>query len=196
VLAALRRYPEAEKAYRESLALRPDEAWTWTNLADSLAAEGRGPEAEKAYLRAVSLLSKWTTDYPAGPHWRGMLAETHVAHASLLKKLNRMGEAVKAYRRAADLYEKLADDFPTNAAYYRFWRFLADTHRLIGRALAARKQFPEAERAYRRSIEIHEQGLARFPGQSITGTSEKRGRQCSADQPAMGERTMSLLSWP
>ena len=45
--------------------------------------------------------------------------------------------------------------------------FLADTHRWIGRLLALRKQYPEAEKAYRRSIEIHEQRMVRFPNQPI-----------------------------
>src|SRR5262249_19631487 len=67
-------------------------------------------------------------------------------------------------------FEKLSAADPHVASHRHFF---ADTHRLVGRLLAFRKQFAEAEKAYRRSIEIHEQRVARFPDQPVTPAVEE-----------------------
>jgi serine/threonine protein kinase len=151
VLAGQRRYAQAEEAYRESLALMPDNVWTLRNLTDLLAADGRQGEAEELCRRVVALLSKPAADYPSGPHWRGMLADAHFAHANLLKELKRTAEAEKAYRHVLDLYEKLARDFPT-LPHYRTVAF--HKHLALAQFLEQAGRAKDAEEVYSKATTL------------------------------------------
>ena len=153
LLGGQKRYSEAELAGRQALeeyekiaSANPSSIPGWVQfyrgatlqqLATSVAATGRLQEAEQISGRAITILDKLATDYPAGPGYTASQAWAHQQRASLLKKLNRTAEAEKAYRRAVDLFGKLAADFPTISAYsqtaldqrFNFGQFLVESGR-------------------------------------------------------------------
>lgn len=54
-LSALGRYDDANKALREALGIRPNDALTWINLGNLYDEEGKKQEAQEAYEKAISL---------------------------------------------------------------------------------------------------------------------------------------------
>jgi len=86
LLKGLKRYPEAEKEYREALRVNPDDAEAHYNLGILLKDLKRYPEAEKEYREALRV----NPDY----------AKPHYNLGNLLKDLKRYPEAEKEYREA------------------------------------------------------------------------------------------------
>ena len=123
-------------------------------------------EAETAFRTALEIYAK-------------LLVDTHDERGDFLEELGHCRrqvafrdsnaghteQAEQLYRQALGDFEKLSADYPDVASHQYF---VADTQREIGRLLAHRRQFPEAEEAYRRAIEIHHQRMARFPTSPLT----------------------------
>jgi serine/threonine protein kinase/tetratricopeptide (TPR) repeat protein len=113
-----------------------------------------------------------------------LVSETHGEHAEYLQNLGHSRrwlafcvwnagntkEAEELFGKALNDFEKLSAGWPDVAMYQHF---LADTLRQIGVLLALRKEFLEAEKSYRRAVEIHEQRLARFPDQPVSQRDEE-----------------------
>jgi tetratricopeptide (TPR) repeat protein len=122
----LKRYPEAEAAYRRAIELAPDLALSWNNLATLLAESlGRLSEAEAIIRKAIEL-------YPQnGSLWDclGNLLSNH---------LGRYTEAENAYRRAVEI------DPQNLLAWCNLGVLLSDHF----------DRLAEAETAFRKAIEI------------------------------------------
>lgn len=82
-------FAQAASAYREVLALVPDEEALWVQLGNCEKDSGRHAEAERAYLRALSLA-------PGN-------ADTHLQMGHLHKLAGDLPEALASYRRASAL---------------------------------------------------------------------------------------------
>ncbi|MDP1893704.1 MAG: tetratricopeptide repeat protein [Hydrogenophaga sp.] len=124
----LKRYAEAEAAYRQAIALDEKNAAPWSNLGSLLQDHlGRYTEAEAAYRQAIALDEKDAKPW----NWLGHLLQDH---------LGRYAEAEAAYRQAIALDEK--DATPWN----NLGNLLQDH---LGR-------YAEAEAAYRQAIALDE----------------------------------------
>lgn len=158
MLQLARRLPEAEAAYRQALALKPDYAEACNNLGLLLQSSGRLPEAEAVFRRAVELRPA----YPDAHHNLGNLlkdsgrpvdaeatyrralalkpdyAEAHNNLGILLKRDGRLAEAEATYRRALALQPDRAE-----------------IHNNLGIMLKTNLRLAEAEAAHRRALELN-----------------------------------------
>ena len=122
----LKRYEEAEQAYRKAIETDPTSSAPWKKLANLLHFDlQRYDNAEQAYRRATEL------DPNDASVWRGL---GHLLYYSL----ERSAEAEAPYRYAVDLDPENAES----------WAYLA---RLLHDGL---RRHEESETAYRRAIEI------------------------------------------
>jgi serine/threonine protein kinase/Flp pilus assembly protein TadD len=172
VLAAAGRHDEAERAYREALALEggaaqsPDFssglATVHHQLGALLALTGRPAEAEGEYRRAIRRREELFADFPDVPGHAVVLADTEVGLGGLLEKMGRLGDTRQSYQRAVGLYEHYAARVPDRATYYR----IAQVRVLfeLGRLLAQDRRPDEAKEARRRSAGLYEALAARIPG--------------------------------
>jgi tetratricopeptide (TPR) repeat protein len=119
-LQSMGRPGEAEKAYREELAVRQKQvplvdifawnvAYAHNCLGQVLAESGQLPEAEKAYLQALTLLQALKPDDPT--KWLRLqeLARCQHGLGDVLWATGRPKEAAEGYRQALEHLEKLAD---------------------------------------------------------------------------------------
>jgi Flp pilus assembly protein TadD len=127
LLSNLKRYDEAEAAYRKAIDLNPSYATAYYNLGNLLSDENlkRYDEAEAAYRKAIDLNPSYATAYSN----LGLL---------LHENLKRYDEAEAAYRKAIELNPSYA------TAYYNLGILLKDL-----------KRYDEAEAAYRKAIELN-----------------------------------------
>ncbi len=95
VLAARRRYPEAEKAYREALRLEPKSDGIAIRLHRAIADGGKAADAD-------ALAKKWIAENPKNLSMRVYLGERELA--------------AKNYKAAAAHYQAVLDVEPNNAA--------------------------------------------------------------------------------
>jgi predicted O-linked N-acetylglucosamine transferase (SPINDLY family) len=94
-LNKLGKFAECESAYRDAIALKPDHAEAYNNLAIALEELGKFDEAEASARQALSLKS----DY----------AQAHNTLAVTLKELGRLKEAAESLRHAISLKPDYAE---------------------------------------------------------------------------------------
>ena len=129
-LADLNRQEEAIAAFRDALALSPNDSNSNYNLGMSLLTLGRQDEAKKAFqrsltlqptfMKALSLLGRWEMEtgnlvaaekylqplyesHPELPEARQMLARWHQLSGKIAEKKNNLAEAEKHYRESVTL---------------------------------------------------------------------------------------------
>ena len=95
-LQALGRPAEAEAAYQQAVELRPEHAWSWTNLGRLLDDRCAWPEALEAYTRALAL--------PEGA--KDEMTWTNLGNT--LMSLGRFEDALERFEKAIEL----GDDGP------------------------------------------------------------------------------------
>jgi len=119
------RFEEAEAAFREAIAKRPDWSWPYEGLGVMLArhAQNRRDEAEKLLRKAISLDPQWS--------------RPHNDLGILYRKEGRLEEALKAARTALDLSP---DSVSTNNNYANL--------------LVSMGRMDEAELYYERALEL------------------------------------------
>jgi serine/threonine protein kinase/tetratricopeptide (TPR) repeat protein len=108
----------------------------------------RRDAAQTVLRRAVGLLSPPSADSPADPADRYLLATVHVYLASVLRPDLAAAEA--ANRAAVGLADRLAADSP--AVAYRERQ--VNAHLELGRTLAARHRYREAEASIRHALDL------------------------------------------
>jgi Flp pilus assembly protein TadD len=154
----LKRYDEAESAYRRSIELDPSNDIAWHGLGVTLWNLRRYDEAERACRRAIELS-------PNDPDpWEAL--------AFTLRELKRYNEAEEALRRATDLNPSDPRLWGILGDLFQYW--LNDSKRAeqayreaialdpdeplacvgLGNALGVLQRFDEAERAHRHAIEL------------------------------------------
>ncbi|HEY7423308.1 MAG TPA: serine/threonine-protein kinase, partial [Gemmataceae bacterium] len=130
VLATLKRYEEAEKAYRKAVDLFQklrggkfgpgmsrdikSGGSAYTALANFLMARNRSEDAVTVLRQASALYGK----FPNDPHSQSAWARSHFDLAELLLTLGQKEEAAKAFREVIAICEKLAADSPTKLTEY------------------------------------------------------------------------------
>jgi tetratricopeptide (TPR) repeat protein len=152
-----RRLPEAEAAYRQSLALRPESVEAHYNLGNLLQAMGRLAEAEAAYRNVLAL----RPDY----------IDAHNNLGNVFRETRRLEEAELAYRRVLELRPgsaeahnnlgnvfKAAKRLDEAEASYRHALALrpdfADAHHNLGFLFEETRRLAEAEAAYHRALAL------------------------------------------
>jgi len=157
LLKDLRRFEEAEAAYRKAIELKPDYAGAYSDLGSLLEDLKRFEEAEAAYRKTIELKPDHISAYlrlgillftlqrfeEAEAVYRQVLSlepgsvPAYLSLGVLLPKLGRFEEAEAAYRKALELE-------PNNAFAYGS----------LGNLLKDLKRFTEAEAAYRKALEL------------------------------------------
>jgi eukaryotic-like serine/threonine-protein kinase len=184
ILRKLGRGDEAERAYRQAIAIlgalaaeHPGEpahrfylASTEKGLGVALAARGQFSEAERLYRKAVGAEEPIATGQPRVVEYQVNLAETYKSLADLLRLTDRATESEKSYRRSIEILEKLAEAAPGNIEARKD---LAAAHDFLGILLAQSGRLPEAEASYRRAVSISdklatEQPLLPRPRQTLS----------------------------
>ncbi|TDU64124.1 tetratricopeptide (TPR) repeat protein [Prosthecobacter fusiformis] len=183
----LKRYPEAEIAYRKAIELDTKSALPWHNLGNLLTVEfGRHPEAETAFRKAIELDAKDASPWNSlgilltGKLGRPAEAETTFRKAIeldprnarswyglgilLTGKLGRHTEAETAFRKAIELDSE--DAWP----WICLGKVLTDE---LGR-------YHEAETAYRKAIELDPENAWSWNELGIL-LAEKLGRHTEAE---------------
>jgi serine/threonine protein kinase len=170
----LGRYPEAEKAYDQSLRLlkaleprlgdkadfqRALAACRW-DLARLLRTTGRVAASEKILRAAVAHAEKVAKEFPRVPAYRFLLAGSHNNLANLLIQTPRLPEAERAYRRGVALLERLAAGAPDSFAYRRN---LASARHNLAVLLGRTGRLERAERAHRRALAVWKKLASEFP---------------------------------
>lgn len=148
---------DAERAYRQAIAIRPDYAALYVNLGNLLYELGRLEEARIAYCQAIGI----APDY----------AIAHCNLGNLLYVLGRNDEAVAAYRQAlsfrpdyaeahcnlGNMYYEIGRFEESAAAYSQAVMhkpFFAEAHSNLGNALRNLGRLGEAEEAFRHAIAL------------------------------------------
>ncbi len=134
---------------------------TLDRLVKCLRSLGQLEEADKAYSHGMITIETHVRDYPSVPT-RWALGHFIRLYGFYLWKQPAQAEPI--FRKAMLVFEKLTVEEPRNAQNRVF---LADTHRILGRLLAATHRSDEAEKAYRRAIEVHDKRVAELPGQAV-----------------------------
>jgi serine/threonine protein kinase len=155
-------------------------AWECGHLAMRLQGAGQKAHAEYLFRQERDVLKKLTAEFPALPGV-GRVEETdyasELAHADrLLAGMmpgDRNPERLTLLQEAADIFSKLAANHPDDSG---FLHFQADTHRWIGRVLVEVKRDEDAEKAYRKAVEL----FAKLPGGKWRpGTHRNLGEEAS-----------------
>ena len=156
-LTAARQLPEAVDLLRRAIALRPDFAEAWYNLASALKEQGKYGEAAAACRRALAL--------------RPERVEAHVNLGNILQAAGQQDEAIVCYRRALELRPNdvealsnlgnaLRSCLQIDAAIAAFRKCISlrpDFHVAycnLGNALKDSGRIDEAIQCFRRAVEI------------------------------------------
>jgi tetratricopeptide (TPR) repeat protein len=125
-LARRGRFPEAEQEFRRAVELQPNLADAHYSLGRALGEHGKNPEAIRSFRAAIDI----RPDYAAA----------YESLATALEAQNKTEDAVAAYRTAGKLYTDKAD--------------AARVQLNLGACLARRGRLPEAEKEFRRAVEL------------------------------------------
>jgi tetratricopeptide (TPR) repeat protein len=125
-------------------------------------------EVEQAYQKILDIRSRVPAGLKDHPDLRKRFGHAQRVWAYNLWGAGRLREAEEEFLEAATIFEKLTDDDPAAAGYRSF---AADSHRQVGKLMMLGSRNDEAERELRRSVEIHEQGAAKFPDQQVEGAA-------------------------
>ncbi len=74
--------------------------------------------------------------------------------AFMVRLAGRLDLSKEAFERSIRTFEKLKEQVPTRLDY---WHFVADSHREVGRIAMDRNMLADAEREFRKAVELHEQ---------------------------------------
>ncbi len=170
VLAAAKRYEEAEDAYGQAIAVwkaapgSPDSsrrlslAHVHRGLGDVRGARGRTPDAEAAYRRAIALLEEHAAEFPDLPGYWLDLVVFHCEIADLLQKAHRPEEAIVAYRKAREAVGQLRARSPDELFVIRE----IEICRNLGHQLAKEHQRAEARQVYEQAADLYTTLMARL----------------------------------
>jgi len=129
---------EAAKAYRR--------------VADLQQRLGRPLKAEAAFARATAILERLTDAAPALPAYRLELAETYAQAQPTSNDPEALAEVEQRLQRALAMMEELPRP---DADAQRTLSLQARAEGRLGSILLLEKRRPEAERAYRRSLDLY-----------------------------------------
>ena len=146
--------------------LRQDRGRAYLRMGEVLQKLGRHAEAEPAYRRAIEILSRLASDFPAVDEHRDHLAGATFRLGSELAvrhKAAELGEAERLFRQAASIQEALLAGAPSTARRVALGRTLgglADLLRVTGRPT-------DSESAFRRAVALLETAAAAEPGDAV-----------------------------
>jgi tetratricopeptide (TPR) repeat protein/predicted Ser/Thr protein kinase len=162
------RFEEAEKHFREALAIEqqlvhefPDVAdyhhdlfHTYYHLGFLLSHSGRPEEAEKVCKEAEALHQRLIPRFRTRPEFREDLGDTYMLLAVLLQSTRRPVEAEKAWRQAKSIFKEISAEFPARP-YFRLKLGAADNN--LGMLLVRSKRLKEAEEVWGETLALYKQ---------------------------------------
>ena len=91
---------------------------TWGSCSTWISASVRRTRRRSSTARRrLAILEKLAAEFPAVPHYRHNLAESHNNLGNLLREQNQSEKAAEQYHEALAIWQKLADDFPAVPEY-------------------------------------------------------------------------------
>jgi tetratricopeptide (TPR) repeat protein len=160
-LRSRRRYAEAEKAYREALALlrktlgewHPETARNYDNLAHNLHAQGKHGQAQPFFQKALDLRKK-------------LLGEEHPETATSYNNLAANLEAQGKYAQAQPLHQKalnlrkklLGEEHPDTAQSYNG----------LATNLAAQGKYAQAQPLFQKALDLSKKLLGEHPDTALS----------------------------
>ena len=117
-------------------------------------------EAERFYREFLEMCLSIPDNLKVHPNLRENIGHTHRFWAYKLLGAGRREEAEQVLSEALVVFEKLMTDVPDRGSN---WHFAADTERQIADSMFSRGKYEQAEQGLQRSIELHEQRVAKFP---------------------------------
>ena len=175
VLIAQGNLPEAQKTYRDGLAIAdqlaksdPDNAdWqrdlsvSYNNIGDVLVAQGDLLEALKSYRDGRAIADRLAKSDPGNAYWQRDLSVSYTNIGDVLVAQGNLPEALKTYRDGLAIRDRLAKSDPGNA---RWQRDLSASYNKIGDVLVAQGNLPEALKSYRDGRAIADRLAKSDPG--------------------------------
>jgi serine/threonine protein kinase/Tfp pilus assembly protein PilF len=166
--------PEAEKLYRQGIALQqqladklPNDHTFRTNLGISLNNFGvllnefkKEQEATEQFQKAFALQEKLVAEFPSIPQFRLYLASSYNNLGSILQDQNKFPEATEHYRKAHRIREQLTQEFPKIPEYRSHW---AASYNNLAVAFAKMGNREEAQEHHQKAIDIRQKLIAEFP---------------------------------
>jgi serine/threonine protein kinase/Tfp pilus assembly protein PilF len=141
--------------------VRHDQAMDCRNLALRLQAAGQPDQAEALCRVSRDILRRLTAEFPSRPGVGRLMEKDHtwdLGHTNrflaAMMSPDRAQEQLVLFQEAAEIFGKLFADHPDDSGTLHFQ---ADTHRRIGSLLANMKRYDEAEKAYRRAVQLFHQ---------------------------------------
>src|SRR5205814_1753950 len=135
-------------------------------LAHLLNAEGKHPEAVAAYAEVERVMSQAPAAVRENPLANWNIAHSYREISFQLASAGRLDESEQLLRKSVAIFEKLM----TQRTSGPDWDFAADTHRRIGELMMQRKNLTEAEKEFRRAIEMYTQRVAKHPGEVVNNS--------------------------
>jgi len=187
---ALKRYADAEQAYRQALALarplgeaagatldqREQLAVAWLGVGTALSFQKRAAEeARAAKEKALALCEGLCEESPHVPAYRELLAKTLNNLAYVLEELGDAAAATRLRRRSLDVFERLAAGYPINSD---FRENLGISYTLTGNAEFRRGKYETALEWLTRAADYlepivkagpHSAGLQQYLAQAYSG---------------------------
>jgi len=172
------RLAEAERANSRALELREalvvefpkvpdyrnDLASSYLMCGFGLGERSQFVEAERSVRRAIELRETLVAEFPKVLDYSDALAGIHVNLGVLLFRTGRSEEAERAWRRGIAMKEALPAQFPEVSGAPEYRKSLAHSHSNLGVVLFSMPdRLIEAERAFRRALELRESLVAEFP---------------------------------
>ncbi len=174
---AQKKYPEAERIWRQIIQLDPNSAVAFSNLCAALFRQNKLDEALIFCQKALALDPK--------------LPETYNNLGNVLRVQKKLTEAEEMYRRAIELDDKyvraynglgivLANQKKLTEAEEMFRRALALDDKYVfayiglGNVLRAQKKLTEAEEMYRRAIALDDKLVYAYYGLGIVLSDQKK----------------------
>ena len=123
---------------------------------------------EQIYRQFLQMQSRMPADLKVDRDVQEDEGHVHRIWASTLRDVGRLEEAEQAFIKGATIFDELTVDEPDTEMYAPF---AADTHHQIADLMFAGGRHEEAEREFRRTIELYEHQVARFSAEN--GKSER-----------------------
>lgn len=182
---------EAERAYRESLALclqltsenrdvreyQENLALIRSNLGNLLSDLGQQTEAESMLRAALPIQIRLAQDHPANADHRSALARTRANLGVLLREMKRPAETESEYLAALEIRSQLVVEHPTVAAYRQE---LARIRTNLGALYTELNRRDEAMQQYREALAQQKRLMVEFPNvplyrQDLAATNNNLG---------------------
>ncbi len=166
----LRTWQTLARANTQERAFRSDLAVMYDRVGQILDNSGRRQEALDAAQQAGAIWEELVRDYPREPEYLFALGQGYDFRAFLFRVTGRPGQESECVAKAIDVFGKLATANPGVAPYREE---LAGSLTKRAGQLAGQKNIREAEKVYRRALDVWDKLAAEYPHYRLQGVATR-----------------------